>query len=421
MVVPTPTIYDIIDLSSIVDSAGEMGTSRPTYSFTIPSLYDGIELNCRLFFPQRSHPTSQDLPCKAAVLAHPYAPLGGTYDDPVLSVVTSALLKVGYIVGTFNFRGASGSEGKTSWSGKPELADYVSVLGFMVCFMAHIGRGRDSKMKADGVEREGIEGAETMKRRIICGGYSYGSVMARHAPTADVVMKLFERTTKGSSVEEINLRAAHLARLYFEENKTTARSHTRSQSLGGRESATESDTQSPSHSSKRRHKIDFSSIGRHHHHHHHSSSSTSTTSLAQSPSAGISLPTSSSPLQTSYLLISPPLTLSTGLLTLFQPLLLTSLTSSFDTLGPSPLSSPYPNNIAENATLAIWGRNDGMQSSRSLRGWAKGLEMEAKGKGAPVGAVTSREVEGAGHFWREEGVARRLREEIGTWAEGLEP
>lgn len=38
------------------------------------------------------------------MLAHPYAPLGGNYDDPIIETLTEILLKRGYLVGTFNFR-----------------------------------------------------------------------------------------------------------------------------------------------------------------------------------------------------------------------------------------------------------------------------------------------------------------------------
>lgn len=37
-------------------------------------------------------------------MAHPYAPMGGCYDDPIVEAVTSRLLKNGFLVGTFNFR-----------------------------------------------------------------------------------------------------------------------------------------------------------------------------------------------------------------------------------------------------------------------------------------------------------------------------
>jgi hypothetical protein len=41
---------------------------------------------------------------RVAIVAHPYAPLGGCYDDPVVSTVAATILKQGFIVGTFNFR-----------------------------------------------------------------------------------------------------------------------------------------------------------------------------------------------------------------------------------------------------------------------------------------------------------------------------
>ena len=41
---------------------------------------------------------------KGAVFAHPYGPLGGSYDDLVVLAVTETLAKEGWVVGTFNFR-----------------------------------------------------------------------------------------------------------------------------------------------------------------------------------------------------------------------------------------------------------------------------------------------------------------------------
>jgi hypothetical protein len=103
----------------------------PTFSFTIPSVYDATPLDCRLYLPtkqQRStefeldtSPASSIAASDAAtttntititgatcnsgaILAHPYAPLGGCYDDPVVSIVGTELLRAGYVLGTFNFR-----------------------------------------------------------------------------------------------------------------------------------------------------------------------------------------------------------------------------------------------------------------------------------------------------------------------------
>jgi hypothetical protein len=77
---------------------------KPAYSFTIPSTYDDTALDCRLYYPKQPPDSSQRGETKAAIIAHPYAPLGGCYDDPVVARMGRALLDVGYVVGTFNFR-----------------------------------------------------------------------------------------------------------------------------------------------------------------------------------------------------------------------------------------------------------------------------------------------------------------------------
>lgn len=113
---------------------------KPTLSFLIPSLKDQEKLECRVYIPKRllrpgspSTPqsrtsTSDDdhgrhaststgssgsyIHCndrdpsrkKAAIIAHPYAPLGGSFDDNVVHEATKILLDYGFIVGIFNFR-----------------------------------------------------------------------------------------------------------------------------------------------------------------------------------------------------------------------------------------------------------------------------------------------------------------------------
>lgn len=41
---------------------------------------------------------------KVAIIAHPYAPLGGSYDDPVVGNAGAEMLALGWVVGTFCFR-----------------------------------------------------------------------------------------------------------------------------------------------------------------------------------------------------------------------------------------------------------------------------------------------------------------------------
>ena len=72
---------------------------EPQYAFSIPSIEDDTPLDCRLYYQTRG-----GLPTKGAVIAHPYAPLGGSYDDAVVLAVVETLVGLGYAVGTFNFR-----------------------------------------------------------------------------------------------------------------------------------------------------------------------------------------------------------------------------------------------------------------------------------------------------------------------------
>lgn len=82
---------------------------EPAYSFPIPSLADDTPLDCRIYHPshfeailanngENGHAT------RGAIVAHPYAPLGGSYDDSVVLAMIRCLLREGFVVGTFNFR-----------------------------------------------------------------------------------------------------------------------------------------------------------------------------------------------------------------------------------------------------------------------------------------------------------------------------
>ena len=73
----------------------------PNKSFQLLSLHDSLQLQCRVYFPSRQ---TQLNTLKVAIIAHPYAPLGGCYDDPVVGLLGRTMLKQAYIVVTFNFR-----------------------------------------------------------------------------------------------------------------------------------------------------------------------------------------------------------------------------------------------------------------------------------------------------------------------------
>lgn len=81
--------------------------SSPPLSFTIPSIHDRTELACRIYHPNPETSSNQK---RGAMIAHPYASLGGSYDDPTVLATAYALLREGFVVGTFNFRSEARSE-----------------------------------------------------------------------------------------------------------------------------------------------------------------------------------------------------------------------------------------------------------------------------------------------------------------------
>lgn len=79
---------------------------KPSLTLTVPSLHDGLPINCRIYHPLSLEPSQEAPPWQkhAAVVAHPYAPLGGCYDDPIVDLVAGTLLRLGFLIATFNFR-----------------------------------------------------------------------------------------------------------------------------------------------------------------------------------------------------------------------------------------------------------------------------------------------------------------------------
>ena len=82
---------------------------EPAWSFTIPSLADDTPLDCRIYHPPHfeavlANAVENGHATRGAIIAHPYAPLGGNYDDAVVLALVKCLLREGFVVGTFNFR-----------------------------------------------------------------------------------------------------------------------------------------------------------------------------------------------------------------------------------------------------------------------------------------------------------------------------
>lgn len=100
------TPQNCLVLDSVNAFIGTMDLPTPTFSFHLPSVHDDCQLECRLYVPEQFQniESASQTPIRGAIVAHPYAPLGGCYDDPIVAFVGGELLQAGYIVGTFNFR-----------------------------------------------------------------------------------------------------------------------------------------------------------------------------------------------------------------------------------------------------------------------------------------------------------------------------
>jgi len=101
---------------------------EPAWSFTIPSLADDTPLDCRIYHPPHfeavlANAAENGHATRGAIIAHPYAPLGGNYDDAVVLALVKCLLREGFVVGTFNFRYVLPSQTVTSNMSLTESAE----------------------------------------------------------------------------------------------------------------------------------------------------------------------------------------------------------------------------------------------------------------------------------------------------------
>jgi predicted alpha/beta-hydrolase family hydrolase len=445
----------------------------PTLTFTLPSLYDGTTLACRIYHPPATTKTAPQTPPshrheseyqlekpravqsrdspewftggaaqgrkKVVVLAHPYAPLGGSFDDPVLAQLAKSFLLRGWVLATFCFRGSGTSGGRTSWTGKGEEGDLMSVLGFVLEYA--------SCLRYHG-ERTG-----TQSHRLVVGGYSYGSLITMNLPPMHRVVERFRDPEAGSAASEVLLRAAHLAEQQNEvlasimriaadgsvdEEPAFGRGHTRRSStarvmspgsstcrIGGEESLEGMRRVSHEHNSRSvdlavRRSIDRMRTLRKNHAQRPPSSPTipdesHTPQADEKPNdTKAEQPTKGGAdawnFQPAYLLVSPLQGIINNLACMSIPNLLSS----------RPPKSARSEEIKEaehklvlHPTLAIWGDGDGFSNNRRLKAWAQRLETQG------AASFVWTEIEGAGHFWVEIGAMGQLRVRVEEWISGL--
>lgn len=188
---------------------------------------------------------------------------------------------------------------------------------------------------------------------LILGGYSFGSLIASHAPTLDVMIDLFRPGTAspGTPIYEIGRKARKIA-------ATTIRD------LAPANAESQSYPEQPDR-------------------------------IELSAETGIS-----------YLLVSPLRPPVSNLLTGFRGLSL----SVGGTSAPQARPAGRPaDQLSAHRTLALYGDRDEFTSVRKLQSWSAELGR------VPQSRFQSGEIEGAGHFWREPGVELEARRVLREW------
>lgn len=439
----------------------------PALSITIPSVHDDATLECRIYHPHSltTNPRAPPWRKHAAILAHPYAPLGGCYDDPVVETLAATLLRQGFLVGTFNFRGAGNSSGRTSWTSKAERSDYMSFVGFVYYYVHYLDPFRQEQASKnipdlplspttnqsgthDASEPESIGNPSVFLQ---CG-YSYGAMVTKLLPPLGSVLEIFAAPKNASAAADIRLRAEHLAEqqniilasaraaLMEPASPMSPRRATPGLRIGGDEDK----RRSQDHGGRRSFAIDAEEKVRAgvaelmkktkmHQLHSHRKKGSQPKEKEESadrtreeadkskevdhlpPVAGLPSPV------VAYLLVSPPVGWATNLMTLNLGNSVSGLfgrhprARSKDSEEQAATSVPAESKqerqkLVDNPTLAIYGDSDVFVAVKRFRDWAARLQS------APGSRFRAHEVSTAGHFYVEEGTMQRLADAVRTFS-----
>jgi hypothetical protein len=315
-------------------------------------------------------------------------------------------------------RGAHGSKGRTSWSGRPELDDYLSFAGLFMHYMCYL----QPHPKAYPPEHALILGQvgytesaapehTSQSPVVILGGYSYGSLILRNLPPVPSILQPFVAPIAGSAHDEILLRARKLADQSNMAWQELARSHEResrsrkpheskpSVTMGGEETTPEKRRSSREvrRSTDRGLSAEFGNRLRSLSHSHRRRKDDSSPMLLETAeSVPITMP------EVRYLLISP---LTPPIATLAAPVLGHKFWHK--------TKAPHKDVIGQHIVLAVYGDQDIFTSAKRIRDWSEQLKTM---QGSQFSSV---EVADAGHFWVENGVEEKLRNALREWEAGV--
>lgn len=189
--------------------------------------------------------------------------------------------------------------------------------------------------------------------QLILGGYSYGSLIVSHVPTLEAMVELFQSSSSASADSPIG-QISQMAK------RVAVASFEKLQNADAPRMADDSEL------------------------------CASTT-------------------QVSYLLVSPLLPPISQLLTVFSTLSLNIQVDPSSVHGKH-IPCPHPSDqLSRHRTLAIFGDQDTFTTARKLEKWSDELAR------MPQSQFQSREIAGAGHFWREKGVEAGVRHALREW------
>ena len=267
------------------------------------------------------------------------------------------------------------------------MADFASVVGFLAYFLT-------------------FEHNEPVQ--MIFAGYSYGSMVASHTAPPAELLKTFDSAQEGSAAWEVLQRASHLAMLVKlelaaqQEDEASSLEHGtkphhfgHTLQVGGEETPQDKRRRSGEHrrlSTEIRRSVELVRRFPHIHHKVHKQPTPESSERHHNE-----LPQPE--VEAAWLLVSP--------------LLPPSSLIAFSLGRGQQQKEEVQTKLSGHTSLAVYGGSDLFTSASKLRPWAQNMATR------PDSRFTYVEVEGAGHFWHEEGAEKKLRIALREWMRRL--
>ncbi|KAK6527206.1 hypothetical protein TWF281_010396 [Arthrobotrys megalospora] len=383
---------DSLSSTSTATSSSSSATTHLTPILTLiiptPTHHDHT-IEARVYHPPefpQNYGLSPLHPRKAAIIAHPYATLGGTWDDPVVLSLVSLLTRKGWVVATFNFCGAGNSKGKTSWTGNQEKEEYATVAAFLVKYVECIDpHAFTISTTSTTVEVPANSTPQPLKKqpiKVLLGGYSYGSLIASRTPSADRILKTMDK--------DVLAYATRTAYEWASTEKRRSFAMVRGAALGRSVWANNDDDEEEECQGE------GSKDG-------NNSNERGSGGVDEKVNYNVQLE-----MESYWLLVSPLLPPVSMFLNLPNPI------AWLPTKKKKEEEEEHLEDEVEDErdVLAVYGSDDLFTGVGRYRNWTKGKVERSGGKFRGV------EVDGAGHFWmQEEAWMVKLREGVAGWVD----